>query len=111
MSISFSPFNQDIVLDDQAFATAAADFEALSGRLEQLRRDVEEMINTLKTGYDTPAGRKFIASCERNLFAPLDDQKLVLDHISATLRDSRQAYDSVFREYNSLQSHIQSIDL
>ena len=99
-------FGEDIVLDEAAFHTAISDFADLSVQLQQLRTDIEDMLNILKTGFDTPAGRKFLNSCEKNLFEPLDAQKLVLDHISTTLSESKQAYESVFREYEALQSAI-----
>ncbi len=104
-----SNFNENIVLDEEAFETAKTDFEALGGQLQNLRNDIEAMLNTLKAGFDTPAGVKFINSCESNLFAPLDAQKLVIDHISGSLADSKNAYESVFREYESLQSAINQV--
>ena len=99
-------FGEDIVLDEEAFDTAIADFSTLSGKLQNLRTEIEEMISTLRVGFDTPAGAKFINSCEKNLFQPLDAQKVVLEHISSTLRESKQAYESVFREYEELQATI-----
>lgn len=99
-------FSEDIVLDEEAFDKAIEDFSALSDKLQRLRFEVEDMISTLRTGFDTPAGEKFIKSCEKNLFQPLDAQKVVLEHISSTLRESKQAYETVFREYEELQSTI-----
>lgn len=103
-------FGKDIVLDEAAFQTAIEEFAALSDQLQQLRNEVEDMLNALKAGFDTPAGRKFINSCEQNLYKPLDDQKLVLDHISTTLLESKQKYDSVFREYEALQAVINQVN-
>lgn len=100
---------EDIVLDEEAFKRAADGFESLSEDLQALRRDIEETLTELKKGFDTPAGAKFIQSCKQNLFQPMDDQKLVLDHIAKTLEMSRQAYSSVFREYEALQSEIRQI--
>lgn len=99
-------FGEDIVLDEDAFQHASDDFLALATQLQDLRTKIEEMLNTLKEGFNTPAGVKFINSCEKNLFAPLDAQKLVIEHISETLLLSKQSYDSVFREYEALQSMI-----
>lgn len=103
-------FSEDIVLDEEAFATAVADFSDLSQKLQNLRAEVEEMINDLKQGFNTPAGRKFIDSCEKNLFRPLDAQKIVIEHISETLNESKSAYESVFREYEALQNMINSVN-
>ena len=106
MNILDAVFGEDIVIDESAFDTAIADFAGLSEQLLILRNNIESMLNTLKSGFDTPAGVKFINSCEANLFKPLDAQKLVLDHISNTLTESKHAYESVFREYEILQSAI-----
>ena len=105
-----SVFSVDIVLDEEAFDTAVRDFEALAVQLQQLRGKLEDMLNDLKAGFNTPAGVKFINSCEANLFQPLDAQKLVIDHIADSLAESKQAYESVFREYESLQTAIRLID-
>ena len=110
MSIVDVVFGEDIVLDEAAFNTAIADFAALGQQLQQLREEIEEMLNILKAGFDTPAGAKFINSCEKNLFQPLDAQKLVLDHISESLQQSKQAYESVFREYEALQAAINQVN-
>ena len=104
--IDLFPFREDIVLDEEAFDRAVGEFADLSTRLQNLRNDMEQMLNDLKAGFDTPAGTKFINACKTTLFSPMDDQKLVLDHISSTLQESREAYRSVFDSYESLQSTI-----
>ena len=78
MSFVETIFNQDIILDEDAFNAAVEDFADLSNQVEGLRANVVEMLDTLKEGFNTPAGVKFINSCEKNLLKPLDDQKLVL---------------------------------
>ena len=98
----------DIVLDEAAFNKAISEFASLANELQALRRDIENMLATLKTGFDTPAGRKFVKSCESNLLEPLDRQKLVLDHISETLKEAKGEYSSVFTEYETLNSTIKS---
>lgn len=110
MNVVDTVFSDDIVLDEAAFNTAISDFSELSVKLQNLRTEIEEMLNTLKAGFNTPAGAKFLSSCEANLFKPLDAQKLVLEHISTTLLESKQAYESVFREYESLQAAINQIN-
>lgn len=101
-----SAFNKDIILDEEAFNTAVREFSELSAQLRQLRNEIEETIEGLKKGFNTPAGAKFISSCEKNLFTPLDKQKAVIDHISGTLTECREQYRSVFREYDELVSLI-----
>ena len=100
-------FNKDIVLDEEAFDSAVKDFEELGTRLENLRKEIDQTLDTLQTGFDTPAGRKFVTSCRNNLIKPLEDQGAVLQHISKTLQQSRQEYASVFMEYAALQATIQ----
>lgn len=103
-------FNRDIVLDEAAFDAAIEEFAQLSVDLQKLRTTIEDMMHGLEVGFNTPAGAKFVNACEKSLYKPLDDQKLVLDHISKTLSESRQAYQSVFREYESLQTAIKQVE-
>ena len=98
----------DIVLDDAAFDHAAADFEDLAGKIQALRADIEGLLQTLQSGFDTPAGRLFVSSCKNNLLEPLDQQKLVIDHIAATLQDAKAAYAPVFDEYDKLNGVLRS---
>lgn len=99
-------FTEDIILDEEAFNKASNDFDALAGKLEKLRTDIQDMLTELHKGFDTPAGTKLINSCEKHLFKPLDDQKIVLEHISSTLLESKRQYDSVFQKYEELQTAI-----
>ena len=109
MNVDGYVFSDDIVLDEEAFSVAISEFAELSNKLQSLRTEIEEMLNVLKAGFDTPAGVKFINACEANLFAPLDDQKKVLEHISSTLKEAKQEYESVFREYEALQTTINQV--
>lgn len=86
--------SKDIVLDEAAFDKAINDFTDLAEELKGLRTDIEELLGVLKEGFDTPAGRKFINSCEKNLLEPLERQKLVIEHISSTLTDVKGSYST-----------------
>lgn len=97
----------NILLDQEAFNKAAVDLEQLSNDLAALRSKIEGMLETLRVGFDTPAGREFHRSCETNLLAPLNDQKLVLSQVSTVLRDSKTKYESVFNAYQELNNSIQ----
>ena len=112
MGIVSSVFSKDIVIDDTAFETAAKDFEALGDRISALSVRIDDLLTALKAGFNTPAGATFIRSCENNLRQPIEDQKVVITHISETLRDVKQMYQSVFDEYrelnNMMQQHQQS---
>lgn len=103
-------FNKDILLNDEAFDKAVEDFKALSVSLQELRGKVESMMKTLETGFNTPAGRKFIRSCQDNLFQPLDDQKLVLEHICESLESVKDTYAPVFTEYDELTKSINRVE-
>lgn len=98
----------DMVLDDTAFDRAIADFADLAVQLQSLRDDIESLLGELRSGFDTPAGRKFIRSCESDLLVPLDRQKLVIDHISSTLSEVKSSYSTVFTEYENLNTAIRS---
>ncbi len=98
----------DVLLDDSAFSKAISDFAELAVKIQSLRDDVEGLLEMLKKGFDTPAGRKFVNSCENNLLEPLDRQKLVIEHISSTLNDVKGEYSTVFTEYQSLNNTIRS---
>lgn len=98
----------DIILDEGAFDKAISDFTDLALELQRLREDTEGLLETLKSGFDTPAGRKFVNSCQNNLLQPLDRQKLVIEHISSTLTEVKGSYSTVFTEYTNLNSAIQS---
>ena len=111
MSVFNPIIGGDVVLDEAAFDKAIADYAALSDKLKKLRSDIEDMMSVLKAGFDTPAGVKFINACEANIFKPLDDQKLVLDHISTTLSEAKQSYSSVFSEYENLQTAIRQVNI
>ncbi|MCR5121424.1 MAG: DUF2974 domain-containing protein [Ruminococcus sp.] len=98
----------DIILDEEAFAKAASDFEDLADQIKQLRKDIEEQLEMLQHGFDTPAGHKFIDSCRNNLLRPLEEQQIVVEHISETLHKCINEYQSVFNEYSELTALIAS---
>ena len=98
----------DIVLDEEAFDKAINDFADLAIKLQSLRSDIDELLMILKQGFDTPAGRKFIGSCETCLLEPLERQKLVIEHVSATLKDVKGTYSPVFTEYKNLNNESKS---
>lgn len=101
-----SIFKKDIVLDEEAFQTAGNEFKTLSADMESLKVEVDEMLQLIKIGFDTPAGAKFIQSCQTALIKPLEDQMLVITYISDTLTDAKKQYASVFQEYEQLNQSI-----
>ena len=103
-----SLLNYNILLDEEAFAKASDDLEALSNDLENLSSKIETFLSLLKTGYDTSAGIKFCNVCETNLLKPMNEQRLVLNHISKTLSSAKTQYQSVFDAYRDLNNSISS---
>ena len=95
-------FNTNIVIEEEAFTTAANEFDELSGKIDSLMKDINEMLNDLKTGFDTPAGHKFVKSCESTLLEPLKQQRIVVTHISENLKTAKTMYESVFNEYREV---------
>lgn len=102
-------FSEDMVLDEEAFQQAVREFSELGERLKNLRNEIESMLDELKHGFDTPAGRKFMISCERSLLVPMKQQEIVLTHVSETLNLSISEYRAVFERYVELQNHINSV--
>lgn len=99
----------DIVLDDEAFSKAVSGFSEISSELNKLRNDIGEMLEDLVKGFETPAGKAFVDSCQRNLIDTLDKQKVVIDHISQTLNESKTQYKKVFDKYGELQTLIKNL--
>ena len=95
-------FDTNIIIDEEAFMKAASQFDELSGKIDSLRADIDDMLNQLKTGFDTPAGKKFIASCENSLIPPLEEQKIVVTHIAENLRYAKQTYQTIFDDYRKI---------
>lgn len=103
-------FASDIVIDDEAFRTAVSDFEELIQKIDLLKDQITDMLNTLHTGMDTPAGRKFMSSCEGCLLTPIEQQKIVISHIAEALSISVEKYSDVFEGYERLQTTLNKID-
>ncbi|MGN0537454.1 MAG: hypothetical protein ACI4M3_05715 [Acutalibacteraceae bacterium] len=99
-------FPKDMVLDDVKFAEATSKLAQLGSDMSKLQKDIEDMLSILKKGFDTPAGHKFISSCENNLLEPLKQQKLVIDHVAQNLKYAKGEYQSVFDKYQELNSLI-----
>lgn len=97
---------KDIVIDDEKFNNASREFANLSKDIKDLRKDINNMLEDLKKGFDTPAGRKFVAACEEYLLKPMDDQVHVIEHVSSNLSQAKNMYQSVFSDYKALNSLI-----
>ena len=99
--------NIDVILDEEAFDQASAEFTKLLEDMNALRSDIDTMLNDLETGFNTTAGRKFISSCKDNLITPMEQQAATLEFSATTLKKARQEYEPVFDGYKALNSEIE----
>lgn len=102
-------FTKTIVLDQDKFQKASDDFAELSRQMEQLQQDISSLLTELNRGFDTPAGRRFMDSCQKNLLDQLKDQADAIKHVSDNLKTARSEYESVFTEFGALNRTISSI--
>ena len=101
-------FKNTIVLDEEAFQKASTDLDDLAVKLQQLKADIEEMLNDLQQGFDTPAGHKFVDACHNTLLDPVSKQAEVLQHVARNLSTAKTSYESVFEDYRDLVNLINS---
>lgn len=99
--------NPDVILDEEAFAKASADFEQLLQDMNSLRSDIDTMLSELQTGFNTTAGRKFISSCKDNLITPMEQQAATLEFAANALKRAKQEYEPIFADYKALNSAIE----
>lgn len=92
----------DIMLDEENLTLIANECAELASDVRALRKEVLDMLNDLKTGFDTPAGRKFYDSCASGLITPLDQQAIVMDHIAENIKNAKNMYQPVFDEYRQI---------
>ncbi|MBR6045157.1 MAG: hypothetical protein IKP47_05935 [Ruminococcus sp.] len=96
----------DIVIDEEVFDRAVREFQALVADIKQLLSDTGDMLATLSLGYDTPAGRKFVAACQDYIIYPITEQYVVIDQICKNLQLCKNGYQSVFDEYRKLVNYM-----
>lgn len=96
----------DIVLDEESFETASKDLAALSTRLEDFQTKMNGLLDDLQKGIDTPAGRKFIATCKGQLTKPINSQAKVINQVSTNLKMAQTSYETVFESFKSINEQI-----
>lgn len=99
-------FPNDILLDEEAFINASKQLEQLSKDIKALEENVRKELGNLQQGFQTPAGEKFIESCETHLLKPLSDQTIVIEHVAKNLVTAKNKYETVFKEYKQLNDNI-----
>lgn len=102
-------FTKTIVLDQGKFHKAANDFADLSRQMEQLQKDISTLLAELATGFDTPAGKRFMDSCQKNLLDQFKNQADIIKHVSDNLKTACTEYESVFTEFGALNRTIDSV--
>lgn len=103
-------FNRDITLDQDEFETTSIKLAQLSKDMNDLKKEIQGLLDDLKEGFNTPAGKKFFKAYGKTLIEPMGQQVIVIDHISKNLNEAKQLYSSVFEEYRALNSSINNID-
>jgi len=99
---AINDLKKSIVIDEEALNKAGQDFLELCGKIDALLMDVTNMLEALKSGFDTPAGRTFMKSCENCLLEPIQQQKIVVTHIAENLLMAKNMYQSVFTDYRDV---------
>lgn len=103
-----------LLLNDQAFLTAAEEMAALKERNQALHDKLEKMYKDLTTALDTPAGHEMEWTGREVLLAPIEDMGLVIKHMSDTLHmiigqtsngeaSSKKYYKKLFEEFEELE--------
>ncbi len=96
----------DLIIDEEAFDKAINELQELVSDIFVLGNEVEDMLDTLQEGFNTPAGRKFMNACRYYVSAPIQMQKIVISHICSSLTAAKNGYVSVFEEYRQLRNSI-----
>ncbi|MCR5599330.1 MAG: hypothetical protein K6G33_01100 [Ruminococcus sp.] len=96
--------SQDIVLDDNAFATASKDMKTLKSDAEKLKEKLEGMYKDVSEAMDTNAGKELKLTAKDVLLKPIEDMSIVIDHISTTLETIKGTgyYKDIFVKYEEL---------
>ena len=100
----------EILIDEEELQKAHNDFMELAAKAKSLLKDIEQLNEEIKTGFDTPAGKIFYNSYKDCLCEPLNQQIIVIKHIAENLVTAKSMYQSVFDEYRDLVNTINSSD-
>lgn len=94
----------DIVLDDQAFQTAAQEMAILKRDAEALKTKLETMYKSISEAMDTAAGDEIEITAKDVLLQPIEDMSAVIQHISETLNTiiGSGYYNDIFVKYEEL---------
>lgn len=99
-------FTQNIVIDEEAFQTASVRMDRLISDIISLRSDIEDMLEDLATGFDSEAGRKFLAAVRGHLLTPLEQQQQTIEFTAGVLRQVISTYEPSFTKFQALNNSI-----
>ena len=100
----------EILIDEEELQKAHNDFLELAQKAQSLLRDIEQLNEEMRTGFDTPAGHKFYNSYKDCLCEPLNQQIIVIEHIAENLTTAKNMYQSVFDQYRSVVNMLSTSD-
>jgi len=100
--------SQDILLDDNALADASAAMNALATRTQNLKDTLSQLYDDMESALQTPAGEALDLTAKDVIIKPIDDLKLIIDHISSTLDTIKGGgyYKDVFDKFSELNQNI-----
>lgn len=93
-----------ILLDDAKLSEAAIKMTQIASDMTDLKKQIQGLLENMKSGYNTPAGRKFQEVCSTGLLQLFDDQIAVINHVAENLNTAKNEYQSVFDEYRALNN-------
>ncbi|MBQ9542771.1 MAG: hypothetical protein IJJ76_06115 [Ruminococcus sp.] len=98
---------EDLVVDEEKFNSAAQQMEALKKRTNDLKTKLDKMYEDLASAMDTAAGKEVQLEAKKVLLKPVENMSLVVGHISDTLNliIGSGYYKDVFTGFEEL-SHL-----
>jgi hypothetical protein len=98
MSGMFTPhlFNT-LTIDDVKFVEAAIGLDAQADIIEDLITRINRCFESLRTDWDTDAGKEFFKRVDDTMLFHLENHSKVIRHMSKNLKTASQKYDVVFR--------------
>lgn len=92
----------DLYIDKDALESASDRLGKKCEELGKLKQNLETSFETLKSEWDSDAGKQFYDKFKSDLLDNLDDYVRVFEHMSTNLSTASTKYDEVFRDANTL---------
>ena len=99
---------KDLMLNDDKFSTAVSDIANLKKRTDQLKKDLGDMYDDLKSALDTESGQEVEIEAKKTLLKPVENMSLVIGHISDSLNliNGGGYYKDVFDGFDNLKNTL-----